>query len=295
MLLLSGCSTLQPEKTSSVNLEKLIERQEESYKLRDEPRQKEKLTKEEYESRGDQHLRSNDINRAYINYVKGLAEAPRDVPLLHKTAALLLKKRKYAEAEKTYRSILAITAKDATAQQGLGRALFGQEKNLEEAESAFRTALAINPKLWQSHLFLGLVHNARKQYDQAVQEFRLALKQEPKDVESLNNLAITYSLMEQYEQAESILADLARTTNEKKVHNNLAVVYFRLGKYDKALAAFKKGAANEAVAQYNMGVEYMAIGMHREAVASFEEAMFLHPKYYSAAAANLERAQKALK
>lgn len=291
--LLSGCSSVQTDKTSGVNLEKQIERQQEAYRLKEEPEKQEKLSREEYERLGDRRLGGNDINRAYFYYVKALEQAPDNVPLLHKQGSLLLKKKKFVDAEKVYRKILSLAAKDGLAYEGLGRALMGQNKTME-AEKAFKDGLALNNELWQSHHFLGLAYSGQEQYDKAVAEFKLALQYKPQESSVLNNLAVTYCLLGQYDQAEPILKRLAATTKDKKTYNNLALASVRLGKYDEALAAFKNGAKNESSAYYNMGVEYLALEKYPEAIEAFEKAIALNPQYYPAAVNNLERAKKAL-
>jgi Flp pilus assembly protein TadD len=291
--LLSGCGSLTPGKTSESNLEKHIERQQEAYRLREQPEQKEQLSREEYERIGDGHLRKNDLNRAYFYYVKALSQEPENTILLHKQSSLLMKKKKFSEAEQVYRTLLSISSRDALAHEGLGRTLIGQNR-IGEAEKAFLAALALNNDLWQSHHFLGLAYSSQEKYDKAVVEFKQALKLKPQDRPVLNNLAVTYCLQGRYEEAEPILRTLADSSNNKKIFNNLAVVYVHLERYAEALSAFKKGAASEAAAYYNMGVEYMSHEMFPEAIGSFEQAIALHPRYYPAAVSNMERAKKAM-
>ena len=288
MLLLPGCAALKPDTTSSANLDKQIERQLQAYKLREEPAEREELSREEYERLGDSHFRRNDSDRAYFYYAKAVNMEPENVALLHKMGHLLTKNRKYLEAESVYGKLLSISALDARAHEGQGRALLGRN-DMAAAEQAYRTALEIDPDLWQTHHFLGLIYSSQGHHEQAVTAFKRALTLQPQDPAVLNNLAVAYSLLGQFEQAEPILKIAAETTNEPKTFNNLATVYVRLGKYPEALTAFKKGAHNEAAAYFNMGVVYMAHEKYDEAVAALEKAISLNPQYYAMAAENLHR------
>lgn len=287
---LSGCASLKRE---GADLDKQIERQQKMYQLSEEPQEREILSPKEYETIGDRHLKGNDINRAYLNYVKALAIEPENAGLLHKQAKLLTKKGKHSEAEKVYRKLLSISADDALAYEGLGRALLGQN-NIAEAEDNFHAALVMNEALWQSHHFLALIMSSRQDYDGALFEFKLALSYKPQDITLLNNMAMTYYLQGHYEKAATILRTLARHSNEKKIYNNLALVSIRLGQYQEALDAFKKGTGSEASAYNNIGIEYLLDQKYEAAIASFEKAIALNPQFYPSANANLAQARKAL-
>lgn len=288
---LSGCSYFQQE--ASVDLEKQIERQQQLYKLTEEPEQKEVLTVKEYEDLGDRYILQKDINRAYIYYMKGLALEPDRISLLHKQAKLLAQKRKHSDAEQVYRKLLQLSADNAFALEGLARALLGQKK-INEAEEGFKQALDINSDLWRSHHFLALIYSTGHDYERAISEFRQALAINPQDHSVLNNLAVTYYLLARYQEAEKIFVLLAKTSNDRRVYNNLAITYVQLEQYDRALGAFKKGTKNEAFAYNNLGFEYLINERYDDAIAAFEKAIALNPRFYPSANKNLEQARKAL-
>lgn len=288
---LSGCSSKQQQ--GNIDLEKQIERQQEMYRLTEEPEKHKTLTVQEYEATGDRQLQNNDINRAYLYYIKALALEPDNVRLLHKQGKLLTQKKKDAEAETVYRKLLAISTKDGAAYEGLGRALLGQN-NIAEAEDNFRAALIVDESLWQSHHFLALIMSSRQDYDGALYEFKLALSSRPQDSILLNNMAMTYYLQGRYEKALTILLTLAKHSTKKRIHNNLALVLIQLGQYQEALVAFKKGTGSEASAYNNIGIEYLKHGKYEAAIASFERAIALNPQFYPSAIANLTQAKNAL-
>lgn len=292
-LSLSGCSYFQTDKTSS-NLEKQIERQQRLQELSQEQEPQQNLTTQEYEDLGDRYILQNDINRAYLYYIKGLTQEPNKTTLLHKQAFLLLKKKKFVDAEQVYVRLLEINDKDALALEGLGQSLLNQKK-IFKAEQNFLSAVELNNKLWKSHHFLALIYSSRYDYINAIEEYEQTLSIKPQDSDTLNNLAVTYYLIGEYERAVQILTALTKTSKNKKTYNNLGLAYIQLGRYDEALAAFKKGTQNEAYAYNNLGYEYLLNKRYEQAIQAFERAIALNPIYYPAANKNLEQAKQAFK
>lgn len=291
MFMVQGCGGLFKDSTTTI-LDKEIDRQLAAYKLNENPQPQEQLSREEYEFLGDQQLKSGDVNRAYLYYIKALDLDSNNINLLHKQGGLLIKKKKYADAENVYRKIISFAAQDWQAYEGVGSSLFGQSK-LNEAEEFFQTALTINPHLGTSYHYLALIYSAQEQYQKAVEHLNKALSYQPNNKAILNNLALTYSLIGDNQQAENILRPLAISSKDQKTYNNLALVLIRSGKFEEALNAFKKGSTSDAVAYYNFGVQLLALRRYPQAIESFETAISLSPKYYLAAAQNLEVAKKA--
>ena len=291
LFLLTNCASSQ-DKTGA-NLERQIKLQQIEQQLIAEPASKEKRTAAEFEEQGDRYLLKGDSNRAYIYYAKGLGVAPDNVSLIHKQGALLLKKGKFAEAEAVYEKLLTVNNKNSVALEGRGKAYFGQGK-FTEAEQDFLTALAISSEQWQSHEFLGLIYSRRQEYDQAINRFKTVLGQQPRNESISNNLAVTYYLNGNFQEAVLLLKGLVKTTQNRKVYNNLALASFQLGLYDEALDAFKRGSENEAVAYNNMGSEFLTSKKYKKAIQAFEKAIDLHPKFYPSAQNNLLIANHAL-
>lgn len=291
LFLLTSCASSQ-DKTGA-NLERQIKLQQVEQELRSEPVSKEERTAAEFEEQGDSYLLKGDISRAYIYYIKGLGVDPDDVSLIHKQGTLLLKKKKFIEAEAVYEKLLADNNKDSVALAGRGKAYFGQGK-FEEAERDFLAALEIDSEQWQSQEFLGLIYSRRQEYDQAINRFKTALGQQPRNESINNNLAVTYYLNGDFQEAVDLLKALLKTSTNRKAYNNLALTSFQLGFYEEALAAFKRGSENEAVAYNNMGYEYLTHKKFNEAIQAFEKALNLYPKFYPSAQKNLDIAKHEL-
>lgn len=292
LLLMSGCSALQNE--SSYNLDKQIERQQIQHDLMSSDQdEQDNRTATEFEELGDRYLVRGDINRAYIYYIKGLGVEPDNVSLAHKQGALLLKKKKFIEAETVYEKLLSVDRQDTVALEGCGKALFGQGK-LIEAESFFLAALERKPDQWQSHEFLGLLYSRQQKYDQAKEHFKKALSSQPRNVSVNNNLAVTFYLSGNFGEAVRLFKGLTTISNKPIIHNNLALAYFRIGRFDEALESFKRGTDTEAMAYNLMGYEFLIDKKYDQAVEAFERAIELYPKFYPSAQKNLDVARHEL-
>ncbi|MBM9603819.1 tetratricopeptide repeat protein [Desulfopila inferna] len=294
ILVLSSCSYLQ--QSGSADLDRQIERQQAQQEMIAEPssrRDMEEMTVSESEEMGDRYLRRGDINKAYFHYIKGLAKEPDNVSLLHKQGALLLKKKRYGEAEAIYSKLLNLDGKDPRAFEGLGRVDFGLG-NFKEAESNFLEALKIDPELYLSHQYMGLIYSRKQNFDQAIYHFQKALADKPGDVGISNNLAVTYYLNGNFKKAVALFRETARISNDRKIYNNLALAYFQLGLYEEALESFRRGSEDESAAYNNMGYEFLSTRQYTKAIKAFEKAIELHPRFYSSAQKNLSIARQEL-
>ncbi|OGR18360.1 MAG: hypothetical protein A2X81_10315 [Desulfobacterales bacterium GWB2_56_26] len=290
-LLFGGCSSVNDN--TAKTLEKQIELQQVRHELTTEPVISEKKTVPELEQMGDTYFRKGDINRAYLYYLKGLNVEPNRISLLQKQGRLLIRKKKYAEAELVYGRLTPLAGDDPQTLAGHSMAYFGQGR-FEEAEQGFLAALAKKEDDWQAHEYLGLIHSQKQEYDEAIAQFKTALAYKPRDLSITNNLAVTCYLNGDFAEATRLLENLAARTKDRKIYNNLALAHFQLGHYDIALEYFKKGSDNEAAAYNNMGQEYLFAKKFEKAIEAFDKAIALNPKYYTAAQKNMDQAKRQL-
>jgi len=290
-LLLGGCSSVTDN--TAKTLEKQIELQQIQHELAAEPVLTDKKTAPELEQMGDTYLRKGDINRAYLYYLKGLNAEPNRISLLQKQGRLLIKKKKYAEAEQVYARLMPLAGDDPQTLVGQSMAFFGLGR-FEEAEKGFLAALAKKDDDWQTYEYLGLLHSQKQEYDQAIARFKTALAHKPKDLSIINNLAVTCYLNGDFAESARLLERLASATKDRKIYNNLALAYFQLGQYENALENFKKGSENEAAAYNNMGQEYLFAKKYEKAIEAFDRAIALNPRHYAAAQKNMDQAKRQL-
>ena len=290
-LLLAGCSSVSDN--TAKTLEKQIELQQARHELATEPQVSGKKTAAELEKLGDNYFRKGDINRAYLYYLKGLNAEPNKVSLLQKQGRLLIKKKKYTEAEQVYGRLVPLAGDEPQTLVGQSMVHFALGR-YAEAEHGFLAALAKKDDEWQAHEYLGLIHSQKEEYDRAIARFKKAIAYKPKDAGITNNLAVTCYLKGDFAEAVRLLENLAAKAKDPKIYNNLALSHFQLGHYDNALECFKKGSDNEAAAYNNMGQEYLFAKKFERAIEAFDKAIALNPKYYAEAQKNMDLAKRQL-
>src|SRR5438270_13866707 len=93
---------------------------------------------------GDQLERSGDVAGAESEYKKSLALQPKNPSALGALAYLYSTEKRFADADTTLRSFIALQPQDAKAHVQLGRVLFSSGKN-DEAAKELTAALGLAP------------------------------------------------------------------------------------------------------------------------------------------------------
>jgi Flp pilus assembly protein TadD len=94
-------------------------------------------------------------------------------------------------AERAYREVLRLDAREPIAHNNLGVLLLGQGR-AAEAEAVLRTETVINPRYARAHFNLGLALRQLGRLDQAVACWERALELEPENVDTLGQLLGAY-------------------------------------------------------------------------------------------------------
>jgi tetratricopeptide (TPR) repeat protein len=164
----------------------------------------------------------------------------------------------------------------------LGDVLRDQGK-LDEAEAAFRKALAIDPKHADAHNGLGNVLMDRGQPDRALLAFRKALEYDPKKAAPHNGLG--NALYRKGRTDEALLAyrqALQCDPNYTLAHTNLGNALQVKGKLDEAIASYRKAielAPTQVYPHVGLGNVLMARRQYEEAQASYRKAIASNPRY----------------
>lgn len=252
-----------------------------------------KMTPEEYERRGDNYLKQNNIDMAFIQYDRALRLKPHDFDLQYKLGCLFLKKDQLKEAKKMFKDILHDDPSYAPAYSGIGQVYFKGEE-LDKAEESFQQAVKLDIGLLQAHNFIGIIYNNQHRFDDAITQYKAAIALKPNSGTLLNNLGMSYYFNGEYERAAEIFMRTLRIEDSRnKACNNLALTLSKLRRYDESFNVFKK-CGNEASAYNNIGYIYMMDRRYREAIESFEKSIEISPKLYVRAYKNLKKARKAV-
>jgi Tfp pilus assembly protein PilF len=234
---------------------------------------------------------------------------------------------KIAAAAATIAAVMAITnlpllsanLMRATTETNLGVAL-QTDQRLQEAETHYRRALAIEPGYSPAYVNLGMVLVALHRPDEAIEAYERAIELESEDVdldvklgtallqagrapeaverfrraiaagrrsaETYNNLGIALFRAGRPEEAISTYKE------SLQVHPKNGALYFRLGsllvereQFREAIDVFRAGVAlvpDSPQGHNNLGGALAASGRTAEAIAEFEQALRLDPNLESA-------------
>lgn len=154
----------------------------------------------------------------------------------------------------------------------LGLAL-EKEERWDDAISAYRQALSLNPDYVEALCNLGHVYRRQREWSEAIAAFQQALHLKPQSADLHNNLGVTHkeqgdleAALGQYREALTIAPQHAEALN------NMGVVLQHQGKFIEASEAFqqaltlKPGYAN---AHYHLGLIHLWQGKEQEALACF--------------------------
>lgn len=157
-------------------------------------------------ARGDIFVMQGKADAAISAYSEALRLEPRTPTALIRRGLMEEKLKRYVEAEKDYRTAIAIDTKDSLATNNLAFMLAEQKRNLDEALSLAQKATKAMPKNTNYMDTLAWVHHARGELPQAV----------------------------------AILQPLADKMKNPDMLFHLGVIYGEMGKKADALAAFDK-------------------------------------------------------
>ena len=167
----------------------------------------------------------------------------------------------------------------------LGDVLRGVQK-YSGARDAYDKAISMIDEPARNHWFLfyatGICNERLDNWPRAEMNFRRALELAPNQPLVLNYLG--YSLVEKrlnLEEAQTMIETaLAAQPNNGAIADSLGWVFYRLGKFQDAVAPMEKAVqleANDPVVNDHLGDVYWMVGRKREAEFQWRRAISFHP------------------
>lgn len=227
------------------------------------------------------------MDLAQLYYIKAYDLEPTNVLVLQKMSDLYTDLKKYDLAEVSLKLILQQQPGDlkATEQYGL---LLIKLKKFPDAEKHLSQVIAARQS-WPAYNGLGIIANLQGDYLKAENFFKKADVISPNSPELLNNIGFAlYSADKLTEAASYYTKALQINPGFKKAIYNYALLQARLSNYEQAHIAFAK-VSSPAEASNNIGYIAMMNGDYSEANNYLQEAINISPQFYKKANDNLKR------
>ncbi len=108
--------------------------------------------------------------------------------------------------------------------------------NYADAIQEYKSALAINDKIWDLHYSLGVVYRINGDFDLASQEMLAAIAFNPENPDIPTDLSRTYATQGQFGKAVQYAEQAVKVDpSNPRLHGNLGFMYYKNSELDKAL------------------------------------------------------------
>jgi len=159
----------------------------------------------------------------------------------------------------------------------------GSPKYLPEAESKFKEALSINPKLVPAHVNLARLYIAKNKTDDGIKEYQQAINIKPQDPELRRELAYVYLNIGKVDEGLVEAKKMVELAPQNPLyHNGLGEIYLNKGQLNEALNEFQQSVRinpKYAPAYVNTGKVYTAQGQFDKAINEINKAISNAPDY----------------
>lgn len=165
----------------------------------------------------------------------------------------------------------------------LGMALFHLDR-YGEALRAFQQALVINPDLAEAHNGVGRVHYHLGPPEAAIAAYTRAITIDPHYIPGYWGLGILYyAQLGRYDDALAIFRrGLEANPQEGAFYEGIGHAHARAGRFEEAVTTFKMAArldlANPS-GDCNLAIVYLATGRYHEALAAMQRAIAIAPDH----------------
>jgi len=187
----------------------------------------------------------------------------------------------WAEAEKQFLKIVAMTPGDVGAHANLG-VIYMRQQKWKRALDELHVAEKLAPQIPGIRLDIGLVYYRAGEYHKAISPFESVLRDQPDSEQARHLLGLCYTFDERYSEATGTLEPLWPTSNSDLSY--LYVLAVSAGNADRhdleerALARLLDVGQNSPALHLLMGKAYLNRGDDDKALAELEQAAQADPK-----------------
>lgn len=250
----AGDQISQSESDFKIEIEKMVERTNETEKEREERNQ---MTAWDYRRQGQRYLELKQYEKAVESFTSAICMQPNTVQFYND--------RGYAY-------------------DNLGE----YDRSIEDYDKA----IELNPQYANAYNNRGYVYDELKEYEKAITDYSKAIELGPQYVDAYNNRGYSYDELEEYDKAIADY-DKAIELNPKYAisYNNRGLVFDKLGEYDKAIADYDKAIELDsefANPHKHLGTLWKKRKNYDKAIQFLTKAIELNPEYKEAYAERAE-------
>jgi tetratricopeptide (TPR) repeat protein len=233
---------------------------------------------------------TGQLNAAIEEYEEDIKlDFRRVAPHLYLANALRTKGQ-FEDAIREYQEALHLSHIDnerASLLHNLGIARIAM-KQPDEAITAFREALELDPKLVGTHLQLGIAFEAKGQLDRAIEEYKEEIKLDSRWAPHLrlaNALVDTGQLDEAIRECQDAIRICISDKERASIHNCLGIAFDRNKQRDEAIKEFREAIRLDkdyATYHYSLGGALYMRKQLDEAIKEYLQAIHLKKNYAEA-------------
>ena len=175
---------------------------------------------------------------------------------------------RHAEAVKAYAKAVEVKPDYAEAYYGMGDA-FADLGRESDAVKALEQAVKVKPGFTEALFGLSGMYFKIGRLGEALDAARRTVRLKPDHAEAYANMGMAYAALESYADAADALTRSVKLNPEGRVYQHLGSALYKLGRTEKAAAAYKRATLLEpdnAPARYNLGIVSLKLRLKAEAL-----------------------------
>jgi tetratricopeptide (TPR) repeat protein len=189
---------------------------------------------------------------------------------------------KNEEAIADYTEAIRLDPGHRPAYHGRGNA-YCELNEYEKAIADYTEAIRLEPRNTVAYQSRGNAYRALGEYEAAIADYEEVIGLDPEYAPAYNNLAWTmaYHLDTDYEEALDYALRAVELDPDERHHDTLALVYYKLERYDEALENYSLALSLEsdfAASYRGRGDVYLALGHYQAALDDYERYLDLEPE-----------------
>jgi len=182
-----------------------------------------------------------EVGKAAAQYRAGMAGNPDDNIIKADYANLLMKEKRYDEAEEILKVLREMNPMDVGAHvNNLLGSIYMAKGDFESAASCYRQGLEMEPENRMMKTLLAFSCQRSNRLSEALEIYGQLEREDPDDHNVLFNMAMVYGMKEEYESSRRYFERAIKVKETPVVYYNYAFILSKAGEYGEAVEKMNK-------------------------------------------------------